>query len=272
MFEVMLGLLEGGRSKIIEPVLLAFFVYSFVISPIPLFVLFQMACFALLFVAPALTIYKTAVFKNLLGSYAIDANLVVSSIRDMDLSRGNLVYNMQDVLFHFSGMLEGTVRTLQKVPDYLDFHLGSTFFSYLTVGWIPRILWEDKPVFLPGRYFAVQIFDHQSDHTEVGVSMGIGVFAESFLNFGYAGLLIVALFGFSLRVFYRRSLIYNEIEQQYVQLIRLFFLVFFVASGPQLTIGGYMIGGIRTWISYAVFLIVVSWSMPRLVSLRRPAE
>ena len=49
------------------------------------------------------------------------------------------------------------------------------------------------------------------------------MFAESFLNFGYAGLLIVALFGFSLRVFYRRSLIYNEIEQQYAVNTFIFF-------------------------------------------------
>jgi hypothetical protein len=264
LVECILGLLEGGRSKIVEPILIFLFVFSSVVRPISFVTLIQMASFGLIVVGPVITIYKEAVFKNVLETGAIDFELVATSILDMDFSKSNFLYFLGAVLSHFTGMLDGLVRTLQRVPDLVDYHLGSTFIQMMTVGWIPRILWEDKPIFLPGRYFASVIFEHNSDPGEAGVSLGIGVFAESFLNFGVFGVLVLFVFGYVLRVFYERNRLYNKIETLSATMIRNFFLVFTIASGAQLTIGGFVVGGVRIWISYLVFLVLALWTVPRI--------
>ena len=86
------------------------------------------------------------------------------------------------------------IHTMAHVVDLTPSHLpyyGGVSYEYLLYGWIPRILWPDKPSAQEANVlFAVDyglLLDSQTDTTMIG----IGFLAEAYANFGLTGVVVV---------------------------------------------------------------------------------
>ena len=90
-------------------------------------------------------------------------------------------------------------HVIALTPGYLPHYDGSSY-DYLLYGWIPRILWPNKPIAQEASVmFALDyglLLDSQTDTTMIG----IGFLSEAYANFGLIGIvgvmfLIGSLFG-----------------------------------------------------------------------------
>jgi hypothetical protein len=78
------------------------------------------------------------------------------------------------------------------VPRYVPFYQGETY-GYLLIGWIPRVIWPDKPLASES---------NQRMDVDLGLkyaaqtgrsTIGIGQLPEAYANFGILGIIIVML-------------------------------------------------------------------------------
>jgi hypothetical protein len=153
-----------------------------------------------------------------------------------------------------------TTRVLDMVPSKYDYAYGGTFLPSLATLAIPRIIWPEKPLYLPARDFAIKFWGVASEE-ELGTSIGIGMPAESYYNFGWLGLALFPLFGVLLRFLTERVSGYSQGDA--VDVVRHFFILFVIARlTPALL---YFIGGgIRQLVLYVVFASLVTAGIPRI--------
>ena len=158
-----------------------------------------------------------------------------------------------------------TTHVIDMVPSTYDFAYGGTFLPSLASLAIPRIIWPNKPLYLPARDFAIKFWGVDSDE-ELGTSIGIGMPAETYYNFGWLGLAMFPLFGVLLRFLTER--IYTYSQGDAVDIVRHFFVLFVVARlTPALL---YFIGGgVRQLLVYVAFAMFVTAGIPRL---RKPGR
>ena len=84
------------------------------------------------------------------------------------------------------------VMAYEMTPRDVPFYQGATY-SYFLYGWIPRIVWPDKPIAQQGdAMFAVDY--HLLSREQVNVtSMGMSQLTEAYANFGAWGVAIVMI-------------------------------------------------------------------------------
>lgn len=260
--EVAAGTLDGGRTAIVLPILYLVFVYSFVFKPLRWSTLLSFFLAALLILGPLLTMYRTALFERLLQGDQISLDTAVSALWSVDFDVPYALESMFVTVRHRTGMFEGDLRVLDRVPSRYDHMYGETFSTELLTGFVPRIVWPDKPVFMINRLFSSLFWDNPTDWHEVGTSDGIGMPAELYLNFGWFGVSFIFVLGIVLRVLTERLRLYQSHEFG-MGIIRLHYVVFVMGS-MSTTIGGYIIGGVRAWLVYLVFLSLVFLRLPKL--------
>lgn len=144
------------------------------------------------------------VFFSLVQSYResyltiLGSQVVVPTFGDMteslSVSAGNSV-SLRDIIAEVVNRavwFDSGVMIIRWVPDYIDYLKGATFFP-LVIGWVPRIIWPDKPILSLGSYMHNIIIGSPSQ-SNVGFSM-IG---EFYLNFGVwgvmAGMFVMGIF------------------------------------------------------------------------------
>lgn len=92
--------------------------------------------------------------------------------------------------FYRLDLIHTFAHVLDMTPSHLP-HYGGASYEYLLYGWIPRVLWPNKPVaHAANDLFAVDyglLLDSQIDSTQ----MGIGFMAEAYANFGLLGVVVV---------------------------------------------------------------------------------
>ena len=87
---------------------------------------------------------------------------------------------------------------IERVPEEMEYKYGTTYLYWL-VGWIPRVVWPEKPNVSLGPKIKEQIYNLQVRNH----GYPPGMIAEAFINFGYPGIIIVMfLFGYLLKSFY----------------------------------------------------------------------
>ncbi len=85
------------------------------------------------------------------------------------------------------GMIVGKV--LVYVPNQAPFANGATIFTALAASFIPRVIWQDKP--MSGGHFNMKRF---TGYEIVGYSMNISPMGEAYGNFGKDGGIVFMLF------------------------------------------------------------------------------
>jgi len=87
-----------------------------------------------------------------------------------------------------------TGKISNHVLDEGSYYFGSTYFTWLYAP-IPRSLWKEKPPVTPGLIVRIDILGENSDNN-LGGGIPPGLVAESFMNFGFIGIIFIPmLFG-----------------------------------------------------------------------------
>jgi len=152
------------------------------------------------------------------------------------LEEGEIVFRQSmrrlDLLHQF-------VFVQELTPNTIPYYQGETY-GYLAYGWIPRLLWPDKPIAQQANItFALDyglLYDEQIDKTMTGISH----LAEAYANFGVWGVAIVmGIQGIILALI---NIVLNSVGSQGGRAIYISIMVFFLNGIGSATAG--MFGGI----------------------------
>jgi hypothetical protein len=89
-------------------------------------------------------------------------------------------------------LMRQTAHVIESTPSRVPYQYGS-LYSYVGVTFIPRFFWSDKPsVNDANRWYQVR-YGLTSPHDLSSVSIAVGTVAESYINFGWLGPLLVIL-------------------------------------------------------------------------------
>lgn len=155
-------------------------------------------------------------------------------------------------------------------PDLLPYAGGATY-NYFVLGWIPRLVWPDKPSALEDNNRLILAYGVLSENSSVTTTAGLGLLPEAYANFGDFGMvLIMALQGLVLAAVCRAFTASQRIGPQAVLLSVVVFLVNGVGG-----ITAVMYGGLLQNLAAATLLLwlgagrvpVIEW-LPRFL---RPA-
>ena len=98
---------------------------------------------------------------------------------------------VDNTLSRFS-LLQQTANVMELTPEVVPYQYGR-LYSYVAVTLIPRFVWPEKPsVSDANRWYQVS-YRLTSPRELGGVSIGAGMLAESYINFGWFGPLLVML-------------------------------------------------------------------------------
>jgi len=85
-------------------------------------------------------------------------------------------------------LLTQTALVIDLTPSTVPYQYGR-LYSYMVVTWVPRFLWPDKPSVNGANQF-YQVAYGLTPEDELGsVSIAVGYLAESFINFGWFGVI-----------------------------------------------------------------------------------
>ena len=184
---LIIGFLSGSKGQFMVPLMSAMIAYHYLKKKISLA---AVAAVLVLFfaVTPLFNIYRG------IGDYSRLQGDAQKSYLGMDVS-GFMRNSMQ----RFQG-IESMALIVRDTPDVMDYQYGKTF-AYIAVAWIPRELWNDKPIISFGKIFALTYL-HNWDLGE-GTSAAATLPGEAYINFHFAGVLLAGLLmGVILRAYY----------------------------------------------------------------------
>lgn len=116
-------------------------------------------------------------------------NLWGDAISDETGARGKLLGD--DALARVS-LLQQTANVMELTPSRVPYQYGS-LYSYIAVTFIPRFLWPDKPsVNDANRWYQVSYGLTSPGGLSI-VSIAVGTLAESYINFGWLGPVLIML-------------------------------------------------------------------------------
>lgn len=263
VLEIIAGGINGGRSSIVLPLLQLIAVFHLAVHPIRWRTLFIAYTIGYLVLAPALTLYRAAYYELLQSGRppGPDAMMMALEIAASEFDSASYwrTDEMQQLQARQASTFEGSLRVFDYLSSRPDFQWGQTVYSSVVSAVIPRWLWPDKPVYLPGRDFAITFWGMDADQT-YGTNMAIGMPAESYYNFGWLGVLVFPFLGIFYRFFQERLATYRQLEHTYV--VRVFMVIFVVASLDN-TFFGYIVGVPREWFTVMAFLMMVNRQLPR---------
>lgn len=261
--EILGGALYGGRSAIVLPGLYLVMVYHFGIRPIQWRTLIVGYALALLVLGPVLTIYRASFYSLQMSGEMPGVQTMLNAI---SLGVSDIAANKYDwesllssnIFESGTSVFQSTLRVLERVPSWYDYQYGGTFIPHLLVAVVPRLLWSDKPLLLPGRDFAIRFWGMEPNQL-LGTSIGIGMPAESYYNFSWFGLFIFPLLGAWLRFLWERYQRYKILETTHI--VRAFFIIFEMTTITESFLY-YITNVIQAGLMYLLFMALVNCRLP----------
>jgi hypothetical protein len=89
-------------------------------------------------------------------------------------------------------LLQQTANVLEMTPSVVPYQNGR-LYTFVAVTLIPRFIWPEKPSVNDANRFYQVAYGLTAPEALDGVSIAVGTLAESFINFGWFGLLIVMI-------------------------------------------------------------------------------
>lgn len=89
-------------------------------------------------------------------------------------------------------MIHQFAHVYSMTPSVVPHQWGRTY-SYFAVAFIPRILWPDKPEAGDANYFFAVSYRITTEEGARRSTFGMSLLAESFINFGWAGITLIML-------------------------------------------------------------------------------
>ncbi|MCU1265057.1 MAG: hypothetical protein JWM21_1375 [Acidobacteria bacterium] len=78
-------------------------------------------------------------------------------------------------------------------PSVVPYQYGDTY-RYLTITWVPRILWPEKPIANAANNYYAVAYDISTEEGVKTSSFGATLMGEGYMNFGIAGVVILMAF------------------------------------------------------------------------------
>jgi hypothetical protein len=78
-------------------------------------------------------------------------------------------------------------------PSEVPYQFGKTY-SFFAVALIPRIIWPDKPVSGSANGFYAVAYGVSTEEGTKTTTFGVSILGEAFMNFGWAGVVLIMLF------------------------------------------------------------------------------
>lgn len=78
-------------------------------------------------------------------------------------------------------------------PEVIPYQYGKTY-SFFLVSFIPRIIWPDKPAAGSANGYYAVTYGITSEDGAKTTTFGVSILGEAFLNFGWAGVVLIMLF------------------------------------------------------------------------------
>jgi hypothetical protein len=100
-------------------------------------------------------------------------------------------------------LLEQTANVLQLTPALIPFQEGASY-GYMLVGFVPRLLWPDKPSVNDANRAYQVAYGLTAERNLDQVSISVGTLTEGYVNFGWTGVItVMSGLGLFLRMFER---------------------------------------------------------------------
>jgi hypothetical protein len=264
------AVLIGVTTAMAESILLIPFVISIIAIQLgkrPVFIgLVVMAAIYLFFLQPVKLAYRTLLFNStpnldFVQRMALwsDATTVLlestggstrtagnSSDAENWLNTGRTSLQRLDYIHQFELIRLDT-------PDRIPFADGATY-RYFVFGWIPRLVWPDKPSPLDDNNQLILAYGVLSENSSLTTAAGLGLLPEAYANFGDQGMiLIMALQGLVLAAVCRAFTASGRIGQQAVLLSVVIYLVNGVGGITAVMYGGLIqnlvVGTLLFWLA-----------------------
>ena len=268
--EVFAGAVVGGRTAISIPLLYAALAWSWARRPISFPVVLVSLVFAIMVLGPILTAYRQSTYQLLRSGQQPSPATVIQAAGNIDnalIRSGGLKGLRRYVILGRGVTIESTIRVIDQVPSVYPFERGVPVLRGIATFAIPRPLWPGKPLYQPGVDFAYRFWGLDPRYSG-NTSISMGIPAQSYLNFGWAGLGLFPVLG----LLYRAGSRSAERPSARVSSIVGASYVLFVLSTVQAELSGYFIGLVRSGFVYVVFLAIVRRGVPRIVLPSRHSQ
>ena len=152
--------------------------------------------------------YKVLVLLSFIGIFFY-MNFLRSDLDIEGSEEGAVINNTINYMMQLQALdtYDNTAFVLSKFPKKYDYYYGETYFA-LFVQFMPRTLWQGKPVGLGGPLGLMRVSGKGNFTKEIwikygrGISLSPGFVGEAYANFGIPGILIMSiLFGLVTKFF-----------------------------------------------------------------------
>jgi hypothetical protein len=193
---IAIGLLSGMAQSALQP-LLIWFLCSWLGRRKPPVVGFSVLAAIVIMVQPLKGEYRQAIWY---GPRAYSMAEKVRLLGDLfteewfggGLSTEAVTEKARDAASERLSLLLSTARYVEWTPSVIDYKQGSTLL-YLAYGWIPRVVWPDKPIAQTANVELPVAYGLQSIRSVKTTRFGVGHVAEAYVNFGPLGILPIFL-------------------------------------------------------------------------------
>lgn len=114
-------------------------------------------------------------------------NIWSDAITDQSSQKGKL---LADATLSRLSLLQQTANVMEITPDKVPYQYGH-LYSYVGVTFIPRFFWPDKPSVNDANHWYQVSYGLTSPRGLSSVSIAVGTLAESYINFGWLGPVLV---------------------------------------------------------------------------------
>ena len=187
--EILAGLLSGGRSGVILPLIWVATTYSLVRRPIRWRWVVVAVVVLIAVVAPVLTLLRGNLYQAIRPGERVGFENIYKSVTQTADTVSSEEYGKdygEDMTERFGIAFDGALRVSARVPEVLPYEQGATFMPGVVNSIIPRVLWAGKPVLSFPRQIGKLFYDDPTSEL-IGTFYAIGIPAELYYNFGWWG-------------------------------------------------------------------------------------
>jgi hypothetical protein len=103
---------------------------------------------------------------------------------------GEQLRELSDATLSRLSLLQQTAHVMELTPSKVPYQYGR-LYSYIAVTFVPRFLWPDKPSVNDANHWYQVSYGLTDPHQLSTVSIAVGTVAESYINFGWFGPVLI---------------------------------------------------------------------------------
>lgn len=230
----------GSRTYAAMPLIAYIWLYDCSIKRIPRSLLVACGTFLMSVVFPLIHVVRDQTGSDkysigtLVQNYFSIENPLVTIIREM------------------GGSMNTVAETILVVPFHRAFDLGVGYYYALLTA-MPNLFWDVHPSIAHGTYAVWVTWEIDPASAAVGYGAGFSAIAETYVNFGWFGIIVMGLFGYWLTKFFHGPLHRQDLAKLAMVAIFLSYILFFARSESNAMVRSLLW---YAFIPYIMFLIM----------------